>query len=73
MKHGQTITYKDLAELAGNPKASRAVGHAMKTNRLTVLVPCHRVIRTGGHIGNYSGGNGCSTKQWLLQHEKALQ
>jgi methylated-DNA-[protein]-cysteine S-methyltransferase len=67
---GKTVTYKDLAERTGNPKASRAVGTAMATNPIPIVVPCHRVLRTGGALGGYGGG--LDTKVWLLQHEGAL-
>lgn len=67
---GETVSYKDLAERTGNPKASRAVGTAMATNPIPIVVPCHRVLRTGGALGGYGGG--LDTKVWLLQHEGAL-
>ena len=67
---GETVTYKDLAERTGHPKASRAVGTAMATNPIPIVVPCHRVLRTGGALGGYGGG--LDTKVWLLRHEGAL-
>jgi methylated-DNA-[protein]-cysteine S-methyltransferase len=67
---GQTVSYKDLAERTGNPKASRAVGTAMATNPIPIVVPCHRVLRTGGALGGYGGG--LDAKVWLLRHEGAL-
>jgi methylated-DNA-[protein]-cysteine S-methyltransferase len=67
---GETVSYKDLAERTGNPKASRAVGTAMATNPIPIVVPCHRVLRTGGALGGYGGG--VDTKIWLLRHEGAL-
>lgn len=67
---GQTVSYKDLAERTGHPKASRAVGTAMATNPIPIVVPCHRVLRTGGALGGYGGG--LDTKVWLLRHEGAL-
>ena len=66
---GQTISYSELAELAGNPRAARAAGNAVRSHHLPLLIPCHRVVKTGGELGNYSGGDGCETKQWLLRHE----
>lgn len=69
---GQIITYGQLAELSGNKKAARAVGTAMRCNPYQILVPCHRVIRTNGDIGNYSGGERNRVKLWLLQHEKTM-
>ncbi len=68
--YGQTVSYKDLAERTGNPNASRAVGTAMATNPIPIVVPCHRVLRSGGALGGYGGG--LDTKVWLLRHEGAL-
>ena len=68
--YGHTVSYKELAERTGNPKASRAVGSAMATNPIPIVVPCHRVLRSGGALGGYGGG--LDTKVWLLRHEGAL-
>jgi methylated-DNA-[protein]-cysteine S-methyltransferase len=54
--YGQTRSYRDIAELVGNPKAVRAVGTACATNPLPIVVPCHRVLRTDGTLGGYIGG-----------------
>jgi len=54
--YGEVVTYRTLAERSGSPKASRAVGSAMATNPIPIVVPCHRVIRTGGALGGYGGG-----------------
>ncbi|KAM3912848.1 methylated-DNA--protein-cysteine methyltransferase [Leptodactylus fuscus] len=67
---GRTITYKELAELSGNAKAARAVGGAMRSNPVPLIIPCHRVICSGGKIGNYSSGKLNNVKLWLLAHEK---
>jgi methylated-DNA-[protein]-cysteine S-methyltransferase len=67
---GDTVSYKDLAVRTGNPGASRAVGGAMATNPIPIVVPCHRVLRSGGALGGYGGG--VETKVWLLRHEGAL-
>jgi methylated-DNA-[protein]-cysteine S-methyltransferase len=67
--YGQTVTYKDLAVATGSPGASRAVGSAMATNPIAIVVPCHRVLRTGGNLGGYGGG--LPVKEWLLSHEGA--
>ena len=67
--YGQTRTYGQVAELAGNPKAVRAVGTACATNPLPVIVPCHRVLRADGTPGGYVGGSG--TKKALLRLEAA--
>ena len=72
VKAGDTVTYGELANMAGNPKGARAVGMAMKTNPIPIIIPCHRVVKSGGDLGNYSSYNGVATKKWLLQHENAI-
>lgn len=67
--YGHTQSYKEVAELVGNPKAVRAVGTACATNPLPVVVPCHRVLRTDGGLGGYIGG--LDAKTMLLTLEKA--
>jgi methylated-DNA-[protein]-cysteine S-methyltransferase len=67
---GRTVSYLELASKSGNPKASRAVGTAMATNPLPIVVPCHRVLRTGGALGGYGGG--LDAKRHLLALEGAL-
>jgi methylated-DNA-[protein]-cysteine S-methyltransferase len=54
--YGRTATYATVAQLAGRPKAVRAVGTACATNPLPVIVPCHRVVRSDGGMGGYLGG-----------------
>jgi len=66
---GQTLTYGELARRAGKPGAARAVGRAMATNPLPLLVPCHRVLPAGGGLGGYSSGDGVATKVRLLHVE----
>ena len=66
---GKTVTYRDLAKRAGYSGAARAVGSAMKKNRLPVLIPCHRVLPAGGGLGEYSAGK--KWKRWLLESEKS--
>jgi len=56
LAYGQTASYGTVAQLAGNPKAVRAVGTACATNPLPVVVPCHRVVRADGSAGGYVGG-----------------
>ncbi|XP_035403515.1 methylated-DNA--protein-cysteine methyltransferase [Cygnus atratus] len=68
VKFGEAISYQKLADLAGNSKAARAVGGAMRSNPIPIIIPCHRVIRSSGQTGNYGGGN--LMKEWLLSHEK---
>jgi methylated-DNA-[protein]-cysteine S-methyltransferase len=65
--YGETRTYTELAEAAGNPAAVRAAGSACATNPWPVIVPCHRVLRTGGGLGGYLGG--LDMKRGLLDLE----
>lgn len=67
--YGRTASYGAVAALAGSPKAFRAVGSACATNPLPVIVPCHRVIRSDGAIGDYVGG--IAAKRTLLDLEAA--
>lgn len=69
---GRTVTYSELAALAGSPGASRAVGQAMARNPLPLLVPCHRVLAAGGKPGGFSAAGGVSTKRRLLELEGAV-
>ncbi len=69
--YGRTVSYLELATMVGNPKASRAVGTAMATNPIPIVVPCHRVLRTGGHLGGYGGGLPVKVK--LLELESGGQ
>lgn len=65
--YGQSITYAEEAERIGRPGAFRAVGSANGRNPLPILIPCHRVIQTGGKIGGYSGGLEIKRKLLLLE------
>jgi methylated-DNA-[protein]-cysteine S-methyltransferase len=67
---GRTTTYGALAERIGRPRASRAVGNALGSNPIPIVVPCHRVLRTGGDVGGYAGGP--ARKRSLLRLEGAL-
>ena len=67
---GEVISYSDLALAVGCENSSRAVGSVMAENPWALLVPCHRVIRRNGTIGNYSGCRGPETKAWLLEYER---
>jgi methylated-DNA-[protein]-cysteine S-methyltransferase len=66
--YGDTASYGAIARAIGS--SPRAVGQACRRNPFPILIPCHRVIGSGGAIGHYSGGAGVSTKLWLLQHEQ---
>ena len=59
--YGATASYKDVATRAGSPGAVRAAGSALATNPLPIVVPCHRVLRTGGGLGGYAGGLAAKT------------
>jgi methylated-DNA-[protein]-cysteine S-methyltransferase len=69
--YGMTESYKQVAELVGNPKAVRAVGTACATNPLPVVVPCHRVLRTDGSLGGYIGGLEAKTALLALERRVA--
>jgi methylated-DNA-[protein]-cysteine S-methyltransferase len=66
---GKLKTYKDIADAIGKPKAARAVGGAVGSNPVPLVVGCHRVLGASGKITGYSGGDGLPTKRWLLAHE----
>lgn len=66
---GQTYTYGELGAYAGHPGSGRAVGGCVGRNPIAIIVPCHRVLGSAGKITGFSGGDGISTKQWLLEHE----
>jgi len=68
--YGDALTYRELATRAGNPRAVRAAGSALGANPLPIVVPCHRVLRTGGALGGYGGG--VERKRWLLEREGVL-
>ena len=66
---GSLVTYGELASAVGSPNSARAVGSALSYNPWPLIVPCHRVVRSNGHIGPYSAGEGISTKRRLLIEE----
>ncbi len=68
---GEVITYAELARRAGSPRAARAVGSAMASNPLPVVIPCHRVVRADGVPGDYAAG-GAAAKIRMLCVEGAL-
>ncbi|MGK7860999.1 methylated-DNA--[protein]-cysteine S-methyltransferase [Falsiroseomonas sp. E2-1-a4] len=65
---GETRTYGDLARLLGS--SARAIGQANGRNPIPILIPCHRVVASGGRLGGYSGGDGPATKRMLLDLEQ---
>jgi methylated-DNA-[protein]-cysteine S-methyltransferase len=66
---GQTRSYADLAENAGAPRAARAVGNCMRTNKIPLIIPCHRVVAAGDKLGGYSAAHGLPLKRRLLALE----
>lgn len=68
---GKTISYGELAKRAGSGQAIRAAGSACSRNLVALVIPCHRIVKTGGALGNYAYGLG--VKEWLLRHEGALK
>ena len=70
VKAGTVITYADLADRAGSSAAVRAAGTACAKNAIMLVVPCHRIVKSGGALGNYAYG--VNKKEWLLSHEGAL-
>jgi methylated-DNA-[protein]-cysteine S-methyltransferase len=67
---GQVSTYRQMAEAAGSPRASRAAGNALGSNPIPIVVPCHRVLHSGGGLGGYAGG--LERKKLLLTLEGSL-
>jgi methylated-DNA-[protein]-cysteine S-methyltransferase len=68
--YGEVSTYAEVAKAAGSPRASRAAGNALASNPIPIVIPCHRVLRSGGGMGGYTGG--LERKAQLLTLEGAL-
>ena len=68
--YGGVLSYAEVALDAGSPRGSRAAGNALGSNPIPIVIPCHRVLRTGGALGGYGGG--LERKRWLLELEGAL-
>src|SRR5262249_45725910 len=68
--YGTTVSYSWLAKIVGLPSGARAVGGANGSNKLPIVVPCHRVIAADGSLGGF--GLGLGRKRWLLEHEKEV-
>ena len=66
--YGETVSYGELASMAGRPRAARAVGATMAANPVPIVIPCHRVVAAGGRLGGY-GPSGLDTKRFLLRLE----
>ena len=70
IKYGDVASYGKIAKMVGSNKAVRAVGTANAKNPLPIIIPCHRIISSNGHLGGYSGG--LNKKSLLLNHERNL-
>jgi methylated-DNA-[protein]-cysteine S-methyltransferase len=68
--YGGVLSYAEVAADAGSPRGSRAAGNALGANPIPIVIPCHRVLRSGGALGGYGGG--LDRKRWLLELEGAL-
>ena len=68
--YGETRSYSEEARAIGRPGSQRAIGSANGDNRLAIVIPCHRVIRSDGSISGYGGG--VWRKRFLLEHEKRV-
>jgi methylated-DNA-[protein]-cysteine S-methyltransferase len=68
---GQVSTYGQIARRIGRPRAARAVGQALGSNPIPIVIPCHRVLASDGSLHGYSGRGGIKTKAWLLRLEEA--
>jgi methylated-DNA-[protein]-cysteine S-methyltransferase len=68
--YGGVLSYAEVAADAGSPRGWRAAGNALGANPIPIVIPCHRVLRSGGVLGNYGGGP--DRKRWLLELEGAL-
>lgn len=66
--YAETVSYKDIAVTLENEKANRAVGSANGKNKLSIVIPCHRIIGSNGKLTGYAGG--LWRKEWLLRHER---
>jgi methylated-DNA-[protein]-cysteine S-methyltransferase len=69
---GQVATYGQIARRIGRPRAARAVGQALGSNPVPIVIPCHRVLASDGRLGGYSGRGGLRTKEKLLRLEGAM-
>ncbi|WP_144510459.1 methylated-DNA--[protein]-cysteine S-methyltransferase [Bacillus sp. FJAT-22090] len=71
ISYAKTGSYKDIASTIGNEKAIRAVGSANGKNKLSIVIPCHRIIGSNGKLTGYAGG--LWRKEWLLKHEQSFK
>ena len=68
--YGETATYSEIARAIGHPKAFRAVGNANAANPLSLVIPCHRVVATGGRLGGYGGGLPMKRQLLMMERER---
>jgi methylated-DNA-[protein]-cysteine S-methyltransferase len=73
IQHGRTLSYRDLAKKIRRPKSARAIGNALATNPLPLIIPCHRVIRTDGKIGGFTATGGAQMKKRMLKLEQSIK
>lgn len=69
---GEVVTYGDLATRMGVPSAARAVANALGANRIPIIIPCHRVIRSDGGVGGFTAPGGVRLKRWILKVEDVV-
>ena len=72
IKKGEVKTYAQISKLVGRPNSIRAVANAIGRNPYPISIPCHRVIRSDGSLGGYSGKGGLKRKRYLLKREGIL-
>ena len=73
ISYGETRSYKEAAEEAGYPRAYRAVGNTMRNNPLPLIIPCHRVIKSNGMLGGFSGKEGVALKKKMIDLESKVK
>ncbi|MBU9674035.1 methylated-DNA--[protein]-cysteine S-methyltransferase [Planococcus sp. CP5-4] len=69
--YGETASYRDIARTVGNEKSVRAVGNANSKNKISIIIPCHRIIGSNGKLTGYAGN--LTRKEWLLKHEQMVK
>lgn len=71
IKYGRSVTYGEMAEIAGSPRGARAIGSVMAINPVPLIIPCHRVIKADGSVGQFSAAGGTDTKIRMLKMEES--
>jgi methylated-DNA-[protein]-cysteine S-methyltransferase len=72
VRYGETASYGEIAVRAGSPGAARAVGSVMASNRVPIIIPCHRIVAAGGALGGFSSPRGVSLKEQMLDLEAVV-